>query len=233
MIIEVIATSVEDAKRAEQGGADRLELISGILEGGITPSWGLIDAVVKAVRIPVNVMVRPHSQSFCYTQDELFVMREDVRVIRELGAAGVVVGMLAEQKKLDTNGLELVLSEADELDVTFHRAFDEADDQLEAARILLHYPQVRRILTSGGQKSAVEGVDCIAQLMQFTDKTQLNMLAGSGLSLSNITDFLQKTGVKEIHFGTGVREDGQALRYVDPEKVAALKGICEPFSKQV
>lgn len=233
MLIEVIATSVEDAKRAEQGGADRLELITGILEGGLTPSWGLIEAVVKSVRIPVNVMVRPHSQSFCYTHDELLVMREDVRVIRELGAAGIVIGMLTDQKRLDQKGLELVLSEADELDVTFHRAFDEASDQLEAARTLLHYPQIRRILTSGGQKSAVDGIDCITQLRQLTDKTQLNILAGSGLSLSNITDFLQKTGVREIHFGTGVREDGQALRYVDPEKVSELKGICEPFSKHV
>lgn len=233
MIVEVIATSVEDAKRAEQGGADRLELISGILEGGLTPSWGLIEAVVKAVRIPVNVMVRPHSQSFCYTQDDLFVMREDVRVIRELGAAGIVVGMLTLEKKLDLNGLELVLSEADELDVTFHRAFDEVSDQIDAARSLLHYPQIRRILTSGGKASAVDGIASITELRQLTDKTQLNILAGSGLSLSNITAFLQKTGVKEIHFGTGVREDGQALRYVDQEKVAALKGICEPFSKIV
>lgn len=231
MIVEVIATSVEDAKRAEQGGADRLELISGILEGGLTPSWGLIDAVVKAVRIPVNVMVRPHSQSFCYTQDDLFVMREDVRVIRELGAAGIVVGMLTLEKKLDLKGLELVLSEADELDVTFHRAFDEVSDQLDAARSLLHYPQIRRILTSGGQASAVDGITSITELRQLTDKTQLNILAGSGLSLANISAFLQKTGVKEIHFGTGVREDGQALRYVDQEKVAALKGICESFSK--
>lgn len=231
MIVEVIATSVEDAKRAEQGGADRLELISGILEGGLTPSWGLIEAVVKAVRIPVNVMVRPHSQSFCYTQDDLFVMREDVRVIRELGAAGIVVGMLTLEKKLDLKALELVLSEADELDVTFHRAFDEVSDQLDAARSLLHYPQIRRILTSGGQASAVDGIASITELRQLTDKTQLNILAGSGLSLSNISVFLQKTRVKEVHFGTGVREEGQALRYVDQEKVAALKGICESLSK--
>ncbi|MGG1663312.1 copper homeostasis protein CutC [Brevibacillus sp. NRS-1366] len=233
MIVEVIATSVEDAKRAERGGADRLELISGILEGGLTPSWGLIEAVVKSVRIPVNVMVRPHSQSFCYTEDDLLVMREDVRVIRELGAAGIVVGMLTQEKDIDLKGLELVLSEVDELDVTFHRAFDEVNNQMEAARTLLHYPQIRRILTSGGQKSATQGMERITQLRQLTDKTQLNILAGSGLSLANIIDFLLKTGVREIHFGTGVREDGHALRYVDQEKVVTLKGICERFSKIV
>lgn len=223
MIVEVIATSVEDAKRAELGGADRLELITGILEGGLTPSWGLIEAVVKAVSIPVNVMVRPHAQSFCYTQDECYVMREDVRVIREIGAAGIVIGMLTDDRKLDVRGLEMLLSEADGLDVTFHRAFDEANDQLAAARILLRYPQVRHILTSGGQKNAIEGADCITSLVQLTEHTQLSILAGSGLTLQNARGLAEKTGVSEIHVGTGVREEGQALRYVDAKKVRTLK----------
>lgn len=223
MLVEVIATSVEDAKRAEQGGADRLELISGILEGGITPSWGLIDAVVKAVSIQVNVMVRPHSQSFCYTTDELAVMRQDVRVIRELGAAGVVFGMLTPENRIDQRGLELLLSESGALNVTFHRAFDDAVDQLEAARILLDYPQIRTILTSGGKKTAMEGAECIARLVKLTDNTALSILAGSGLSLANVKELVQRTGVKEVHFGSAVREDGQALKYVDVQRVAAIK----------
>ncbi|QRG66549.1 copper homeostasis protein CutC [Brevibacillus choshinensis] len=225
MIVEVIATSVEDAKRAERGGADRLELITGILEGGLTPSWGLVEAVVKAVSIPVNVMVRPHSQSFCYNEDDLYVMREDVRVIREIGAAGIVIGMLNADRQLDLKGMEMLLAEAGGLDVTFHRAFDEAVDQIEAARALLSYPQVRRILTSGGQKSAIDGADCIAQLMRVTEQTQLSILAGSGLTLENAKGLARKTGVKEIHVGTGVREGGQALRYVDVQKVQALKSL--------
>lgn len=227
MLVEVIATTVEDARRAEQGGADRIELITGILEGGVTPSYGLIDAVVKAVSIPVNVMVRPHSQSFCYTQDDLLVMREDVKIIRQVGAAGIVIGMLTPDQTLDLRGLETLLAEADGLDVTFHRAFDEAADQMEAARVLLRYPQVRRILTSGGEKSAIDGAQLIARLVHLTENTQLGILAGSGLSLANIGDFLQRTSVKEIHFGTGVREDGHALKYVDVQKVAALKKLSQ------
>ncbi|CAI8729888.1 PF03932 family protein CutC [Brevibacillus sp. IT-7CA2] len=225
MLVEVIATSVEDAKRAEQGGADRLELISGILEGGITPSWGLIEAVVKAVSIPVNVMVRPHSQSFCYTAEELAVMRQDVRIIRELGATGVVFGMLTPENRLDQRGLELLLGESGALNVTFHRAFDDAVDQMEAALILLKYPQVRTILTSGGKKTAIEGADCIEQLVKLTENTQLTILAGSGLSLANVGDLVKRTGVTEVHFGSAVREEGQALRYVDAERVAAIKQL--------
>lgn len=223
MIVEVIATSVEDAKRAEQGGADRLELITGILEGGLTPSWGLAEAVVKAVSIPVNVMIRPHSQSFCYNQDDLRVMREDVRVIREIGAAGIVIGMLTEEGTIDQRGLEMLLSEADGLDVTFHRAFDEAADQFAALQVLLGYPQVRHLLTSGGQKNAVDGAERIASLVERTKHTQLSILAGSGLTLDNIGGLIAKTGVKEVHVGTGVRTGGQALQYVDVQKVRELK----------
>lgn len=223
MVLEVIATTVEDAKRAERGGADRIELISGILEGGVTPSYGLIDAVVKAVSIPVNVMVRPHSQSFCYTADDLRVMREDIRVIRESGAAGIVLGILTPQGRVDTAALEELLAEAEGLDVTFHRAFDEAADQLEAARVLLHYPQVRRILTSGGQQSALDGAERIAELVRMTAGTHLSIMAGSGLTLTTMADVIRSTGVAEVHFGTGVREDGQALKPVDEAKVAAVK----------
>lgn len=226
MLVEVIATSVEDAKRAEQGGADRLELISGILEGGLTPSWGLVNAVVKAVSIPVHVMVRPHSQSFCYTADELRVMKEDVRVIRELGAAGVVFGMLTPERQIDRYGLELLLTEADGLNVTFHRAFDEAADLLEAARVLLQYPQVRTILTSGGKRTAIEGADCIAKLVRMTKQTSLGVLAGSGLTEANAPEFIRRTGVQQVHFGTAAREEKQALRYVDAGRVAAIKRAC-------
>ncbi|GEB35264.1 copper homeostasis protein CutC [Brevibacillus parabrevis] len=228
MLVEVIATSVEDAKRAERGGADRLELISGILEGGLTPSWGLIEAAVKAVSIPVNVMVRPHSQSFCYTKDELRVMKEDVRVVRELGAAGVVFGMLTPDKQLDRDGLELLLEEANGLNVTFHRAFDEAVSQLEALDILLQYPQVKTILTSGGKRTAMEGADCIAELVRKTENSTLSILAGSGLSATNAPELIGLTGVREVHFGTAAREEGQALRYVDSERVAAIKRACLP-----
>ncbi|MEJ8543716.1 copper homeostasis protein CutC [Brevibacillus borstelensis] len=223
MLLEVIATSVEDAKRAEAGGADRLELITGILEGGVTPSWGLIDAVVRAVTIPVNVMVRPHGQSFVYTSDDYRVMREDVRIIRELGAAGIVTGMLAPDGQIDTDGLESLLDQAKGLDVTFHRAFDEAADQFEAVRVLMRYPQISRILTSGGQKSAIDGAERIAELVRVTAGGHLRILAGSGLGLANIADFVRRTEVPEVHFGTGVREEGDALKYVDAGKVAQVK----------
>ncbi|UFJ39568.1 copper homeostasis protein CutC [Brevibacillus humidisoli] len=222
MILEVIATTAADAKLAEQGGADRLELITGILEGGLTPSYGLIEQVVQAVSIPVNVMIRPHSQSFCYDGADVRTMISDVKAAKQLGAAGIVIGALNKAGQIDRNTLEALLAEADGLDVTFHRAFDEAVDQLESLQLLRGYPQIRRILTSGGKKSALDAIDRLKQLVDLTRDTHLTIMAGSGLKVDTITPFLQQTGVTEVHFGTGVRVDQQALKPVDPGRVSAL-----------
>ncbi|WP_232696884.1 copper homeostasis protein CutC [Brevibacillus daliensis] len=225
MLLEVIATTLDDAKRAEAGGADRLELITGILEGGVTPSYGLIEQVVKQVSIPVNVMVRPHSQSFCYTSDDVAVMKRDVQVIRELGATGIVMGMLTPAGEIDIPALEELLRESGNMDVTFHRAFDEARNQMETLKKLLTYQQINRILTSGGKPSALNAKDEIKQMVECTKETHLNILAGSGLKMDSISSFVEETGVVEIHFGTGVREEGLALKPVDPQKVAELKRL--------
>ncbi len=225
IILEVIATNVTDAKIAEQSGADRIELITGILEGGLTPSYGLIEEAVRSVSIPVHVMVRPHSHSFCYSQDDMATMRNDIRAIKQLGASGVVIGALTEDNKIDVASLQLLLNEAGSLDITFHRAFDEVTDQIEALEVLSHFPQIRRVLTSGGKKSVVDAVEKIKKLTSLTENTHLSIMAGSGLKISNIRNFLLETGVKEVHFGTGVRTNEQPLQFVDPEKVAALKGL--------
>ena len=131
-MLEVIATSVADAVLAQEHGADRIELISGIMEGGVTPSIGLIERVLQAVTIPVHVMVRPHANSFCYNEEDLAVMVRDIDCIRKLGAAGVVLGALTSDKRVDTSALQMLLREIGQTNVIFHRAFDELQDQPSA-----------------------------------------------------------------------------------------------------
>jgi len=223
MILEVIATTVDDAKRAEAGGADRLELITGIVEGGLTPSYALIKHVVNQVKIPIHVMVRPHSQSFVYTIDDLKVMQQDIQTIRELGAAGVVLGTLMPDNHIDFRALEALLTETGHMHVTFHRAFDEVENQLEALEQLLQYKEITHILTSGGKSSALQAVDQIKTLVERTSSTHLTILAGAGLTIDTVPTFVKETGVREVHFGTGVRQNGQALEPVDPQLVALLK----------
>ena len=225
MILEVIATSVMDAKLAQEHGADRIELISGIAEGGVTPSVGLIEQVVKAVDIPGNVMLRPHANSFRYDKDDLAVMLRDARVIRESGAAGIVMGMLDARGEIDTAALELLLGETGELAVTFHRAFDELEDRRSALELLSRYPAIRKILTSGGKPSALDAKEEIAELAKLSEGRSLDILAGSGLGLTSLDEFIRQTKIREVHMGTGVRRNGRALEPIDPEKLKAAADI--------
>lgn len=221
MIIEVIADSLKDARMAEEAGASRIELISGALEGGITPSYGLIKAVCS-LRIPVNVMIRPHSRSFCYTPEELEIMINDIKVCRELGATGVVFGILTEQNEIDETALGQLIEAAEGLDITFHRAFDEVKDQIKALRILQTYPEVSRVLTSGGDEKAITATTRLQQLVKESEESHLKIMAGSGLTTDNAAQFLAKVGVKEIHIGSGARFNASFSHSIDPEKIAAI-----------
>jgi copper homeostasis protein len=229
MILEVIATSVTDAILAEQGGADRIELVTGIAEGGLTPSAGCIREVIRAISIPVNVMVRPHSRSFVYDAHDLRTMMTDIRFIQEAGAAGIVLGTLTQEGRIDADAMALLLRDVEGLDVTFHRAFDELQDQLEGIRVLAGFPRVRRILTSGGQSPAPEAVEQIKALVEEARKVSMRILAGHGLTLEALEGFVVETGVQEVHFGSAVRRDGQFSQQVDLQRIRTVLEILERY----
>lgn len=221
MILEVIATTVTDAVIAEQAGADRIELISGIKEGGVTPSLGLIEQVVRKVNIPVRVMVRPHANSYCYDAEDLEVMRRDIACIRQTGAAGVVLGVLTPDRQIDWTKLDALIEASGDLPVTFHRAFDEVSDQGLALERLRSYSSITHVLTSGGKPTAPEAAEQIRHLQKQSERSGITILAGSGLSLANLQTFMEQTDVREVHLGTGVRVHGEALAPLDPNKVKA------------
>lgn len=225
MKLEVIATNLTDALLAEQGGADRIELVTGILEGGLTPGPGLIRETVHRLKIPVHVMVRPHSQSFVYDEHDLQTMREDIAFIKQSGAAGIVLGALTPSGAVDTAALDLLLGDTAGLNVTFHRAFDEIEDQLSALKVLSAYPQINRILTSGGTSPAPQSAPQIKKLVEAAAGTGIGILAGYGLSVPVLQEFQLATGVREVHFGSALRRGGDNLQAVDPGRVQAVKKI--------
>lgn len=229
MKLEVIATTLTDALLAEQGGADRIELVTGILEGGLTPGPGLIREVVRRVSIPVHVMVRPHSQSFVYDEHDLQTMKEDIAFIKASGAAGIVLGTLTGDGKVDTAALEYLLQDTEDLNVTFHRAFDEIEDQLTAFQVIASYPQINRILTSGGPLPAPKSAPQIKRLVEASRGTGTAILAGYGLSVPVLQEFIEATGVPEVHFGSALRRDGDNLKPVEPSRVQAAKDILRGF----
>ncbi|MFD0694715.1 copper homeostasis protein CutC [Paenibacillus sp. GCM10027628] len=225
VLLEVIATSVRDVITAEENGADRIELITGILEGGLTPSYGLIEAAVQATKLPVQVMIRPHSYSFCYDQDDIAAMVADIRIARELGAAGVVLGALTTENRVDIEAVSRLLEACVGFSVTFHRAFDEVTDLEEALGELSRFPQIDRVLTSGGKSNVLDAVQEMKRLVAWSKQSSIQILAGSGLTQEALPAFLAETGVQEVHFGKGVRIDNDPLRPIDPRRVKQINGM--------
>jgi len=227
-LLEVIAVNTADVRAANRYGADRIELVTGIAEGGLTPSLGLIEAAVAASSIPVNVMIRPHSQSFVYGEDDLGVMLRDIESVRQAGAAGIVLGALTNEGSVDFAALEKLLSAAGTLDVTFHRAFDELADQLEALKALAAYPQIRRVLTSGGLAPAPRALPRLRELNAASSAgTGPLILAGHGLTPETLESVLRETGVPEVHFGSAVREGGSFENPLSASRMRAVREILD------
>ncbi|MFP7297213.1 copper homeostasis protein CutC [Neobacillus niacini] len=220
MLIEFIAVTAEDAKLIEKSGADRIELVSGLTEGGLTPSYGLIEKVVNSVSIPVNVMVRPHGQSFCYSDDDIAIMKNDIRVIRDLGANGVVLGMLDGEGNVDFKQLEELLTEIGSMEVTFHRAIDSSKTIVQNAEKLDQYQEIKTILTSGGHGEWQTRMETLKKMKELCKDTEI--LIGSGLSKENIREVHTKVGTNCYHFGTAVRIDQSILKSVSLEKATEI-----------
>ncbi|MFD2114940.1 copper homeostasis protein CutC [Paenibacillus yanchengensis] len=226
MLIEVIATNIADVHTASASGADRIELVTGIQEGGLTPSAAMIAAAVTAATIPVQVMIRPHSQSFCYSSEDLQIMRNDIQIAKDNGAAGVVLGVLNEQKEIDQAALESLLKVAAGLKVTFHRAFDELDDQFAGLDVLSQYKgEIAQILTSGGKPKAIDALEQLAQLQIAAAKHNIAILGGRGLSPENSKVFVEHTKVKQVHYGSAVRYNNSFMEAINPERIAQIRSI--------
>lgn len=223
MLIEYIAITVEDARLIEKSGADRIELISGLTEGGVTPSYGLIEKVVNSVRIPVNVMVRPHSQSFCYSTEDIGIMKKDIEMIRSLGANGVVLGMLDKDGNINFGQLEELLTETGGMQVTFHRAIDSSKNLIEAAEKLDQYKEITTILTSGGHGDWSTRQETLLKMKERCKHTDL--LIGSGLTKENILEVHSQIGSNCYHFGTAIRQHHSALGSVSLEKAIEIVNI--------
>lgn len=224
-MLEIIATNFTDAKKAQEFGADRLELSPSMSELGITPSYGLIDSVVKTISIPFNTIIRPHSQSFIYNKDDLTVMKKDIQMVKKLGGDGIVIGALTAESVIDENALKQLLEVSEGLDVTFHKAFDFAQNQEEALECLSRYPQIKRIATSGGLQGAADVPMKIKRLIDLAKETHLEIMVAGGLREDNFKEFYNKVQPKEVHFGSGVRIEDSYLKPIDKNKVYKMRSI--------
>jgi len=216
-MIEIIAMSVEDAKKIEYCGANRIELVCALTEGGLTPSFGLLENVIKNVSIPVNVMIRHHNKNFSCSEYDLRIMKNDIQIVKELGANGVVLGSL-DNNRINENDLNILLEDSKGLEITFHRAFDETNVK-ESLEILKKY-DITNILTSGGKGKIENNLENLEELVKLSDN--INILVGGGLNLENILHIKETTRASDFHFGTAVRFDKNPFKEIDEKELKKL-----------
>jgi copper homeostasis protein len=244
MTVEIVVYNIESAMKAQEGGADRIELCENPGEGGTTPSYGTIELVRQNLSIDVFVMIRPRGGDFHYSNYEFHAMKRDISQCQRLSVDGIVFGIVTPEGRIDVKRCKELIDKARPLKVTCHRAFDMTRDPFEALEDCIA-AGFDRILTAGQQAQAVKGASLIGELIKKANG-RIAIMPGSGVNENTVEEIVSKSGAKEIHFSaTAFRESAMQfrnpniagmgsdegsefkLRTVDPARVRAIRGIAE------
>lgn len=210
ILVEVCVDSVESAIAAQKGGADRVELCDNLMEGGTTPSFAAIEIARKRLKIGLHIIIRPRGGDFLYSDLEFEIMKRDVEIAKQIGVDGVVFGMLEENGDVDFKRTLKLIELARPLSITFHRAFDVTKDAKKSLETLIELG-VDRVLTSGQEATAFEGLEMIEELIELADDRIIVTVCGS-LTQRNIKKFVERTKVREVHL-TGFAEVESKMRF--------------------
>lgn len=222
---EVCANGVESCLAAQEGGADRVELCAGIPEGGTTPSYGEIKVARRMLtNTRLHVIIRPRGGDFLYSQLEVERMVEDIKMCRQLGVDGVVIGCLLADGSIDTDTTARLREAATGMSVTFHRAFDRCANPRQALEMLAQMG-IDRILTSGQQPTALQGVGLLKELNSLA-AGRIKILAGCGVNEQNIRSIHELTGITEFHFSARLPQKSR-MEYINPDVYMGDKGADE------
>ena len=211
--IEVCCADLLSVRAAVEGGAHRVELCQALGLDGLTPSAGMIESAV-GMGIPVQVLIRPREGNFVYDKDEVLCMLRDIRQARRLGANGVVIGALKPDGSIDEETVRCLVGEAENLSITFHRAFDVCREPEEALEQIISLG-FHRLLTSGQAPTAEQGIPMLKRLVQLS-AGHIIIMPGAGVNPKNAQRILSETGAREIH--GSLRSGG----HTDPKLVRAI-----------
>lgn len=231
MILELCTDSYCGAQLASKYGLKRIELCSALNEGGLTPSFGLIKKCSEIQDLEVHVIIRPRSGNFNYSDKEIDTMKEDIRASKKAGAKGVVFGILTDSQSISKVNYELVeLAKELDLECTFHRAFDVCNKPFKSIEKLISIG-FDRLLTSGQENTAIEGLELISELQRIHGM-DIQIMAGSGINSENSLVF-EAENITSLHFTARYRTGnsstlGFGQRFQPDEK--KLKSIVELFN---
>lgn len=194
--LEVCCGDLRSVRAAIEGGAHRVELCEALELDGLTPSEAMMEAAI-GMGIPIQVLIRVREGDFVYSKDEICKMRNDIRLARKLGAAGVVIGALMPDGSIDEEAIRCMMDEAEGLSVTFHRAFDVCREPEEALEKIISIG-CHRLLTSGQATTAEQGIPMLKKLIEQADG-RIIIMPGAGVNPQNASRILEETGALEIH----------------------------------
>lgn len=209
-ILECCVDSVESAIEAEKGGANRIELCSALVIGGLSPSKALFEKIRENVKIKIHVLLRPRFGDFCYTEFEHEIIKQEIRMFKELGADGVVIGTLKPDGTLNLEQMRELVEEAKGMSITLHRAFDMCAEPLKTLEEVKGLG-IHTILTSGQKNSCINGKELLGQLVEKSEG-KVDILVGGGVDVSVIPELYMSTGSTSYHMSGKIVLDSE-MRY--------------------
>ncbi|WP_373777757.1 copper homeostasis protein CutC [Glaesserella sp.] len=236
MNIEICVDNIESLITANQFPINRIELCAALSVGGITPNYGFIKQAQRYSSVPLMLMIRPRAGDFLYGESEVEIMLEDIAVAKEFGIQGVVFGALIANGEIDLKTTTKLVEASRGMEIIFHRAFDLCHNPFLALEQLIELG-CHRILTSGQQPTAFEGITTIQQLVQQA-QGRIHIMAGCGVNAGNVKQIIQQTGVSDIHFSAkgqrksamksvslatmGVSSQDDRLNIADPYQIHSI-----------
>ena len=195
---EVCVDNVKDAMRAVDLGANRIEYCSKLSEEGLTPEIEDVKYLLKNIKIPLRIMIRPHSKSFKYSEQDISIMVRDISNFKKIDVDGIVIGCLKEDDEIDIKKTNLLIDKARPLKVIFHKAIDMTSDPLKSLKNLIKNSNIDGVLTSGGSKKAVDGIKVLKK-MQDICPINFELIIAGKITSENINKINQKLSAKFYH----------------------------------
>lgn len=225
MRLEIVTTTLDETLLAAQAGADRVELVSGITEGALTPTWGSVKGVHDHAPILAYCMIRPHAHGFVYSENDVAEMIADIQNQRGL-ADHFVLGCLTPEKTIDEAVLIQLVEACGDTPIVFHKAFDQTKDQKAALQILARYPQIQRVLSNYQAVDLVQEIDRVQEMMNYAASLGIKTTFAGGINQESI-QILKTIGAEDVHISSAARIDGLAKNQLDAERIQNFRRLCD------